>query len=153
MPKKELINKLMLLAESVAEDNGVEAVDVELLGSGRRTILRVTIDKESGVSLKDCQSFSRDFESLLDVEDPIPGNYTLEVTSPGIDRPLKKIEDFVKYNGKKVRIVCRDKIENQSFFQGYIRGIEGQDILVEINGKTVTIPFESIKKASLEIEF
>jgi ribosome maturation factor RimP len=153
MPRQEVINKLTMLAEEVAEDNDVELVDVELLGSGRKSILRVFIDREGGVGLDDCRKVSRQLEALLDVEDPIPGSYTLEVSSPGIDRPLKKIEDFVKYKGRKVKIVTKDKIDDQSYFVGTINDVWDSNIMIELKKETISVPFETIKKATLEIEF
>ncbi len=153
MPRQEVINKLTMLAEEVADDNDVEVVDVELLGSGRKSILRVFIDREGGVGLDDCRKVSRQLEALLDVEDPIPGSYTLEVSSPGIDRPLKKIEDFVKYKGRKVKIVTKDKIDNQNYFVGTIHNVQNSDVMIELKKKTISVPFETIKKATLEIEF
>ncbi|MEE9524785.1 MAG: ribosome maturation factor RimP [Thermodesulfovibrionales bacterium] len=153
MPRQEVINKLKMLAEEVAEDNDMELVDVELLGSGRKSILRVTIDREGGVGLDDCRKVSRQLEALLDVEDPIQGSYTLEVSSPGMDRPLKKIEDFVKYRGRKVKIVTKDKIDDQNYFVGTISEVHDCDIMIELKKKTISVPFDTIKKATLEIEF
>lgn len=152
MPRQEVIKKVKTLAEGIASDNSFELVDVELLGSDRKTVIRVTIDKEGGVDLDDCQIMSRELESLLDVEDPFVGRYTLEVSSPGIDRPLKKIEDFVRFTGKKARIITKEKMDNQSFFIGIIKDVKENDILIQLEKKTVLIPFNGIKKATLEIE-
>lgn len=153
MSRHEVVDKVTRLAEEVAGENNVELVDIELLGSGRKTILRVTIDREGGIGIDDCRTVSRELESLLDVEDPIVSRYTLEVSSPGIDRPLKKIEDFIRFAGKKVRIVTKDTIDNQTFFIGFIKDVKENDIYIELEKKTVTIPFETVKKATLEIEF
>lgn len=153
MDNHSVIDKVRSLAKGVADANGVELVDVKLLGRGSNTILRVFIDREGGISLNDCATVSRDIEALLDVESPITHGYTLEVSSPGIDRPLKKIEDFVRYKGKKARIVIDGLIENQSFFVGYLKEVRGEEILIELEKKTVAIPHGMIKKARLEIEF
>jgi len=153
MPRKEVIEKVTSLARETADDFGVELVDVQLLGSGPGQILRVTIDREGGVSLEDCQRVSRELEALLDVEDPIPGRYTLEVSSPGLDRPLKKREDFVKYRGRKARVVLRSAIDDRSFLVGRIAGVEGDDVLLDTGRKKVRIPLADIKSSRLEIEF
>ncbi len=150
--KQGVIDKVKALAEEIAADNGVELVNVELLGSGSRKILRVTIDKDGGIGLLDCQTVSRDLEALLDVEDPIPGRYTLEVTSPGIDRPLKTLDDFVRFSGKKARVVTKEGIDEQTFFVGLIEKVEGTDIILKLPKRDITIPFEQIKSARLEIE-
>ncbi|MEW6675659.1 MAG: ribosome maturation factor RimP [Nitrospirota bacterium] len=148
----DIKNKVLKLAEQVAGEQGVEIFDVELLGKGK-LLLRVTIDKEGGVSLYDCERFSRSLESLLDVEGPIPGRYTLEISSPGLDRPLKGIKDFEKNIGKLVRIVTIEKIENRNFFIGRILGISDSRVKVLVNGIEIHIPFEKVSSARLEVEF
>ena len=146
--------KIHDLASQVASECGYELVDLSLLGSGKRITLRVFIDKEGGVNLNDCEIFSRRFEALLDVEDPIAGPYTLEVSSPGLDRPLKKLEDFKKNIGKLVRIITREKINNQNFFIGRIKRVYDSTIsLSSMDGKEdVVMPFESISRGKLEID-
>lgn len=153
MSRQEVIHKITKLAEEIAEDFGVELVDVELLGSGRKSILRVTIDREGGIGLDDCRNVSRQLEALLDVEDPIQGTYTLEVSSPGLDRPLKKINDFVKFKGRKVKLVTKDKIDDQSYFVGTIKDVQDGNIMIDLEKKSISVPFETIKRATLEIEF
>ncbi|UCG78981.1 MAG: ribosome maturation factor RimP [Nitrospirota bacterium] len=153
MPKKEVIDKVSKLAEEVADDYGVELVDVELLGSGRKMTLRVTIDAEGGVGLDSCQKVSRELEALLDVEDPISGSYTLEVGSPGLDRPLKKIDDFRRFVGKLAKVVTLDQVDGQNYFVGRIVDISGDDIKLELEKGEMIINFDNIKKANLEVEF
>lgn len=138
----------------VANDFGYELFDVSLLGRGKRTLLRVSIDKEGGVTLDDCEAFSRRLGALMDVEDPIAGPYTLEVSSPGLDRPLKKIDDFMRNAGKLVRIITRENIDNQSFFLGRLIGVHGDSIHLSIadGKKEILVPFDKISKAKLEIE-
>ncbi len=144
----------MGLALEAAEIAGVELVDVELLGQIGRMIVRVTIDSDKGIGIKDCEGVSRQLESLLDVEDPIPGSYTLEVTSPGLDRPLRSLEDFSRFKGRLARVVTREPIENQTFFVGRIETVEGETVGLSLEGgKEVKIPYEFISKARLEIEF
>ncbi len=148
---QETKQKIKELATKVAEEYGVEIFDIEFLGSGK-ILLRVTIDKEGGVTLDDCEKFSKSFGALLDIEDPIPGSYTLEISSPGLDRPLKTIRDFQVNIGKLTRIITTEKIEKQNFFIGYISEINDDYVKLNIHGKEIKIPFEKISKARLEIE-
>lgn len=151
---KNVEQKIQDLAIQVADDFGYELVDVSLLGRGKRTLLRVSIDREGGVTLDDCEIFSRRLEALLDVEDPIAGPYTLEVSSPGLDRPLKNLNDFKRNIGKLVRIVTKENINNQSFFLGRLKGVHGDSIQLSVldGGKEISVYFDKISKARLEIE-
>ena len=143
--------EILILANQVADEQGIEVVDVELFGKGK-LLLRVVIDREGGVTLGDCESFSRSFEAILDVENPVPGSYTLEVSSPGLDRPLKEIKDFEKSTGKLARLVTTEKIENQNFFIGRIIEVSKVLIRILVHEREITIPFEKIAKARLEVE-
>ena len=128
-------------------------VDVEYKRERRGWVLRVFIDKESGVTLDDCARVSREFGQLLDVEDIIPTSYQLEVSSPGLDRPLKKEEDFVKYSGRKVRIKTKEQVSGRRNFKGALLGCSEGKVMVKVEGSEVfAIPFTSILKANLEIE-
>jgi ribosome maturation factor RimP len=147
----DIKKKLTLLAEQAAGALGVEIFDIELLGKGK-LLLRVLIDKESGVTLADCEHFSKSFSALLDVEDPLQGSYSLEVSSPGMDRPLKRLIDFEKNTGKLARIVTEDKIDNRNFFIGRISGVDKHIVKLMINEYEIPIPFDKISKARLEIE-
>jgi ribosome maturation factor RimP len=140
------------LARQVAEGQAVEVEGVELLGRGRRTLLRVTIDREGGVTLDDCEAFSKDFGALLDVEDPLGGPYTLEVSSPGLDRPLRKVEDFRKQAGKLARVITRQKVEGQNFFVGRIAAVEADGVRLAVGDEEVKISFDNISRARLEVE-
>jgi len=147
----DIKQKLTQLAEQAADAHGVEIFDIELLGKGK-LLLRVLIDKESGVTLADCEHFSKSFSALLDVEDPLQGSYSLEVSSPGMDRPLKRLIDFEKNTGKLARIVTEDKIDNRNFFTGRISGVDKNIVKLMINEYEIRIPFDKISKARLEIE-
>ena len=147
----DLKQKILEIAKQAADEQGVEIFDIELLGKGK-LLLRVMIDKENGVTLDDCESFSKSFSAFLDVEDPISGPYNLEVSSPGLDRPLKSIKDFEKYRDKLVRIVTVEKIDNQNFFIGRIVGVSNNLIRLVVNKREIEIPFDNISKAKLEIE-
>ncbi len=146
--------KIQALAAQAADECGYELVEVSLLGRGKRTLLRVFIDREGGVTLNDCEVFSRRLESLLDVEDPLAGSYTLEVSSPGLDRPLKDPKDFRRSIGKLVRIVTREDINNRTFFAGRLVGVDGDLVRLSVSegGEEVVIPFDIISRARLEIE-
>lgn len=147
----DLKQKILEIAQQAADARGVEIFDIELLGKGK-LLLRVMIDKENGVTLDDCESFSKSFSAFLDVEDSISGPYNLEVSSPGLNRPLKSIKDFEKYRDKLARIVTVEKIDNQNFFIGRIVGVSNNLIRLLVNKREIEIPFDTISKARLEIE-
>lgn len=148
----DIKQKILELARQVADEQGLEVFDIELLGKGK-LLLRVVIDKEGGVTLDDCERFSKSFGSVLDVEDLFPGPYTLEISSPGLDRPLKGIKDFEKNIGKLIRIATVEKIENQRFFIGRIMKVDSDFVKLLVNKREIDIPFEKISKARLEVEF
>ncbi len=154
---RDAIKMIHALASEVADDCGYEIVDINLSGSGKRVILRITLDKEGGITLDDCEVFSRRLEGLLDVEDPLKGPYTLEVSSPGLDRPLKRINDFKKSIGKLVRIITKERINNQTFFVGRLEDVRDSSIILSTTKKgavpeEVAIPYNLITKANLEVE-
>ncbi|HMK56770.1 MAG TPA: ribosome maturation factor RimP [Dissulfurispiraceae bacterium] len=159
--------KICELAGQVADDEGLELIDVDILGSGRRMLLRITIDKEGGVTVGDCERVSRGVEALLDVEDIMKSAYTLEVSSPGLDRPLTKMRDFERSMDKLARIVTSEKIGNETFFIGTIIDTGENWIRLRLKEKSprssakkkaveapgdIFIPFDKISKANLEIE-
>ncbi|RME67708.1 MAG: ribosome maturation factor RimP [Nitrospirae bacterium] len=153
MNREELRKKVLALAEEAAEVAGVEVDDVEILGHPGNMTVRVIIDSEQGITIDDCERVSRQLEALLDIEDPIEGSYNLEVSSPGLDRPLRKIEDFVRFKGRLARVITKERIDNQTFFVGRIEDVEDGDVVVlKLKKKTLNIPFRLISKARLEIE-
>jgi len=137
----------------VLSDMGVELDDMELKKMGSKFLLRIFIDKEGGVTIDDCAKASREIEAQLDVQDPMPAAYMLEVSSPGLDRPLRKPGDFKRFSGKTVRIVTLTAIENQTFFIGEISvaGDAGVELLLP-KGRVVNIPYENISRARLEVK-
>ncbi len=149
-------HKVYELACQAADGEGLEVVSADILGSGRRLLLRVVVDKTEGVTVGDCERMSRGLEALLDVEDPIKGSYVLEVSSPGLDRPLVTQRDFEKNIGRLARVITKEKIDGQTFFIGRIVDVgEGWvRIKVEAKGgdKDIFIPSGNISKARLEIE-
>ena len=147
----DLRQKVSRLAEQVADEQGVELFDIELLGKGK-LLVRTLIDKKDGITLDDCERFSKSFEAVLDVENLIHGPYTIEVSSPGLDRPLRHLDDFKKNTGKLARIVTKEKIADQNFFIGRIGEISDGSIRILMNDREIVISFDDISKARLEIE-
>lgn len=149
----ELRDKIKNIIEPVINAEGMELYDIEFNRMRGKGLLRVFIEKEGGVTIDDCERISREIEAALDVEDPIPFSYVLEVSSPGLDRPLRKLEDFNKYSGNTVRVVTLEAIDDQTFFIGTIEKVENDEIsLLLPKNRHVIIPFKNISKARLEVE-
>jgi ribosome maturation factor RimP len=147
---KSLEARIAELAEQIAASMGFEVILVELKGSGNQTILRIYIDQPAGISLEDCERFSKRFSVSLDVEDWIPSRYILEVSSPGINRPLIKESDFQRFCGKNIKMQTRFPNEGQKNFKGQIVGVtEGRLALEVAPGKRIEIALMDIEKASL----
>ena len=119
----------------------------------RSGVLRIYIDRPEGVTLDDCQKVSQQLSAVLDVEDPIPGAYTLEVSSPGLDRPLRKPADFRQRLGQRVRIELLLPLNGRRRFTGTLRGVETDEVLIEVDATLVRLPFAQIGKARLVPEF
>jgi len=131
----------------------LELDDIELSRMRGKALLRVFIDKEGGVTIDDCERVSREVEAILDVEDPIPCSYVLEVSSPGLDRPLKGPGDFKRFAGRNARVVTLEPVDKQSFFIGKIAAAGDSEIeLLLPQDKQVTIEYKNISKARLEVE-
>ena len=130
---------------------GLELVGCELLPQGRQMVFRIFIDKENGVTIDDCSLVSYQVSAMLDVEDPIQGRYSLEVSSPGIDRPLFEIGHYQKYIGHQVKIRLYAPINQRRQYKGTLLRVEGDDIylLVEELGQEVKLPFSAIEKGHL----
>lgn len=141
------------LARRAAELAGCELVQAELCGSGHRTILRVTIDKPGGVGVQDCQRVSHELSVILDVEDPISGSYALEVSSPGLDRPLVKPEDYRRFAGRRVRLKTFGPIEGRRNFSGRLDGLDGEAVRLTLEDQRgISIPLGQVAKARLEAD-
>ena len=142
----------MLVADIVQptiEALGFELWGLEHLQQGKRSVLRVFIDCENAVNLKDCENVSRQISALLDVEDPISGEYTLEVSSPGLERPLFKTDQFAQFVGDKVKIVIRSQVEGRRKFTGLIESVSADEIRLSVDGKTFKFDFAEIDKANI----
>ncbi len=147
------MRRLEAIAKEAALQRSVELFSVELKGQGARKILRVTIDKDPAVSIADCAGMSRDLSAMLDVEGILKGGYTLEVTSPGIDRPLRNKADFIKYTGKLAKIVTKAAAgAKDNCFTGTIVSVTEDAVSLEDKRATVEIKFPDIIRAKLEIE-
>jgi len=148
--------KIIELVEPAVESEGLELVELECLRMKTRWLVRIFIDREGGATLEDCTSISHQAGDLLNVHDLPPGPYTLEVSTPGLDRPLTRDKDFEKYRGAKVRIRTREPIDGSRNFVGTLIEVAEQDgrktVTVDVDGKTVRIERDNIQKANLEYE-
>ena len=142
--------KIMPILEPIVAERNLELVDLEFVKEGANWYLRVYIDKEGGVDIDDCEGVSRALESKLDVDDPIEQAYILEVSSPGIDRPLKKEADFEKYRGEIIDIKLYKAMDGQKKFQGKLLGLENQVISIE-DDKNKVIAFEQKDVADVRL--
>jgi ribosome maturation factor RimP len=155
------LDRVRALATRVASSYGLDIFDVELKREGGQQVLRVIVDRpgpaatpEESVSIDDCARVAEELGTLLDVEDVMPGGYTFEVSSPGLDRPLRSAEDYRRFAGRWAKIVTSQPVERQTAFSGRVKGIEGDDVLFESEGKKLMkLPLRLISRARLEVEF
>lgn len=148
------LEKIRAIAERVAVSEGLALVDVELKGAHVSPLLRVYIDKPGGVTHGDCQLVSEQLSAILDVEDPFPSRYTLEVSSPGLDRKLVKASDFEHFAGRRARLVLRDPVGDQKVFEGRLAGFESGRVRLETDkAGPLDLALENISKAQLIVEF
>ncbi|HTH51645.1 MAG TPA: ribosome maturation factor RimP [Pyrinomonadaceae bacterium] len=153
MEQGSILERVEKIAGAAAVNAGVELVHVELAGIKRDQVLRVYIDKEGGVTIEDCTNVSHGMEDVLDEDDFIPGKYVLEVSSPGIERALYSLADFVKFAGQLAKVKTKAAIDGQKTFIGVITQVDGQDITIDDRTKgIVTFPYESVDKANLKID-
>lgn len=153
--KEEIVSKITQIAQRAGEAEGIEIVDVQLLGAGRGRVLRIFIDRPQGVSHADCEFISQQVGTILDVEDVIPGDsYTLEVSSPGLERKLFRERDFERFVGQKAKVTLREPVENQRHWEGKLAGVaEGMVALEPSNGRVIRFPFTQVEKANLKFEW
>jgi ribosome maturation factor RimP len=150
---QEIVDRVVEILQPLLDEHRFELVEVVYRREGRGKILRVFLDKEGGITIDDCAEISRELSSLLDVYDFIPGKYTLEVSSPGLTRPLRKPADYTKYRGRKVKIHTSRVIEGRRLFIGRLLDFSEGVAILEVDGVRYSIPFEDIDKANLEVEF
>ncbi len=153
MERKEIIKAVWDLAEPVVLSRGLELVDIEFRRERQGWVLRLYIDRPGGVTLGDCVAVSEILSDLLDAKDFIHHAYHLEVSSPGLDRPLRKREDFERFAGDKVKITLKHPLEGRRNFTGRLKGLKEDKVLVEIDGQVWELPLEEIKKAHIKYEF
>ncbi|MGG5290181.1 ribosome maturation factor RimP [Pseudomonas shirazensis] len=143
------LEQLQALLAPVVEGLGYQCWGVEFIAQGKHSVLRVYIDKEGGVLVDDCAIVSRQVSGVLDVEDPISSEYTLEVSSPGMERPLFTLEQYASHAGEQVKIKLRSPFEGRRNFQGLLRGVEEQDVIVQVDDQEFLLPIDSIEKANI----
>ena len=168
------VDRVRAIADRVAASSGLEVLDVEFLGGGKARMLRVFLDKPTagsdpmaGVTHEDCASFSRQFGTILDVEDAMPGSYTLEVSSPGLDRKLVKPADFTRFTGSRLKLITRQPVNNNRHFEGRLESFQDGRLTLDLSvashksrkkmgdaaGTKVEIEFANVEKANLVPEF
>ena len=153
MASSSVADRVQAIAERVAIDHGLELVHAEVAGPDNKPIVRIFIDKPNGVTHQDCSEVSLHVGTVLDVEDFIHASYTLEVSSPGIERGLYKQQDYERFAGSLAKIRTRKPINGQRNFRGRLLGIDGEDILFEDRTSgPVRVPFEVVAKANLEMD-
>jgi len=164
------VDRVREIAERVAASSGLEVVEVEFLGGGKARMLRVFLDKPgagtdalAGVTHEDCANFSREFGTILDVEDVMPGSYTLEVSSPGLDRKLIKAADFSRFTGSRVKLTTRQPVDNNRHFEGRLESFQDGRLTLDLSvsshksrkkmgtaaGQKIEIEFANVEKANL----
>jgi ribosome maturation factor RimP len=153
---QDVVESVRAVARRVAEGRGYELVDVEVKGGGERRLVRVYVDKEGGIGLDELQSVSEEVSAILDVEDPISGAYTLEVSSPGLDRPLRSESDFRRAVGHLVSVESREPIDGRRRFTGRLTAVQAGSVeltLEKERGAVVHVPIGGMAHARLEPEF
>lgn len=143
------LEELQAMLAPAVESLGYQCWGIEFLSQGRHSLLRVYIDHANGILVEDCEVVSRQVSGILDVEDPISAEYTLEVSSPGMDRPLFSLEQFALHAGEQVKIKLRSPFEGRRNFQGLLRGVEEQDVVVLVDDHEFLLPIDMIDKANI----
>jgi ribosome maturation factor RimP len=165
--RTDVVERVQEAARRVAASAGLEIFDVQFRREATGMVLRVRIDRpgaaataEESVSVDDCARISRDLSAILDVEDIVPVAYTLEVSSPGLDRPLLRLDDYRRFTGRRAKVVMRERVDGQGFFKGRLGGVErgGRPetavIVIDTDdGIRRQVPFGVITRANLEVEF
>ncbi|HHY28378.1 MAG TPA: ribosome maturation factor RimP [Desulfitobacterium dehalogenans] len=150
---ESIMEQVEAIIAPVITEQGLELVDVEYVKEGAHWYLRIYIDKEGGVDIDDCTNVSHLVSEVLDKHDPIAQAYMLEVSSPGLERPLKKDEDFERFTGKLVRVLTKEAYQGYKEFTGYLVGLIEDDIVLEYEKERMSIPRSIVDKANLTFEF
>jgi len=157
----EPLAQIRAIAERVAVSHGLSVWDVQSRREAAGHVVRVIIDRpgpaatpEESVGIEDCEQVNREMSAILDVEDPLPFGYTLEVSSPGLDRPLREPSDYERFAGRLAKVVLAEPVDNQKAFEGRLRGVNAADVLLEApNGRMHRLPLRLITRGRLEVEF
>ena len=157
----EPVERIRAIAERVTRDYGLEVWDIQSRRETYGQVVRVMIDRpgpaatpEESVGIEDCQKVSQDISTILDVEDPLPFTYLLEVSSPGLDRPLRRLDDYRRFEGRRAKVVVAEAVNNQTAFDGRLKGVESDVVLLEgAKGRIHRLPFGRITRGRLEVEF
>ena len=155
------LEHIRAIAERVAFTHGLEIWDIQSPREAAGHVVRVFIDRpgpaatpEESVSIEDCERVNREMSTILDVEDPLPFTYVLEVSSPGLDRPLRDVAEYRRFAGRLAKIVVREAVDNQKAFEGRLRGVDHNDVLIEApNGRMHRLPMRLIARGRLDVEF
>jgi ribosome maturation factor RimP len=155
------LDHIRAIAERVAASRGLTVWEIQSRRETSGHVVRVFIDRpgpaatpEDSVSIEDCEQVNREMSTILDVEDPLPFAYTLEVSSPGLDRPLRGEDDYRRFAGRLAKVVVSEAVDNQKAFEGRLRGVDGADLLLEApNGRLHRLPMALVTRARLEVEF
>lgn len=155
------LEHIRAIAERVAGSRGLEVWDIQSRREAIGHVVRVFIDRpgpaataEESVSIEDCEQVNREISTILDVEDPLPFSYTLEVSSPGLDRPLRGEGDYRRFSGRLAKVVVSEAVDNQKAFEGRLRGVDADAVMLEAsNGRMHRLPMRLITRARLEVEF
>lgn len=153
MKYDQLLEDVRRIAQPVLDSQGLELVDLEYQRDAQGWVLRVYIDRPGGITVEECAEVNRELGMLLEIQDLIPNPYVLEVSSPGLTRPLKKPEDYHKYSNRLIKVKTFAALEGRKNFKGTLLSLEGETVRLEVEGKVYEIPLSGIAKANLEIEF
>jgi ribosome maturation factor RimP len=157
----DVVEQVRAIASRVAGSYGLDIFDVQFRREGPGMVLRIRLDRagaaatpEECVSVGDCATVSRDLSAILDVEDIVPTAYTLEVSSPGLDRPLRQADDYRRFAGRRAKLVMREAVDRQMFLKGRLGGVDAGHVLIETDdGRWHRVPLVVITRANLEVEF
>ena len=155
------LEHIRAIAERVAASRGLTVWEIQSRRESSGHVVRVFIDRpgpaataEESVSIEDCEQVNREMSAILDVEDPLPFAYTLEVSSPGLDRPLRGEDDYQRFAGRLAKVVVSEAVDNQKAFEGHLRGVDAGEVLLEApNGRLHRLPLRLITRGRLEVEF
>jgi ribosome maturation factor RimP len=154
MKRQDILQQVGQLVQPIAARMGLEVVDVQLAGEGgRHTVLRVLMDRpEGGITLDECARVNEALSRQLDLYDLFPSSYTLEVSSPGLDRPLKTDQDYRRFAGRRAELTTYGPVDGQRRFRGILLGVLGDSVAVQIEGRQVQLPKDQIAQARLVVE-